>query len=140
MQTSFYEEKQQLDKKRESADVIYRSFMDKNTHCLDNIIREIKDLTLAEFPQSSNRLRKMLQRALEDKSRVAKHAAMLFGLYLTPNYANKLLQEAQVDPQRFSIFYQHHLPQMCQAHLNGQNKFDSLQAFVEEVRTIYIII
>ena len=140
MQTSFYEEKQQLDKKREEADVIYRAFMDKNTQCVDNIIREIRDLTLAEFTQASNRLRKMLQRALEDKSRVAKHAAMLFGLYLTPDYANKLLQEAKVDPQRFSAYYQHHLPQMCQNHLNGKSKFDSMQAFVEEARTAYIII
>ena len=140
MQTSFYEEKQQLDKKREEADAIYRAFMDKNTQCVDNIIREIRDLTLAEFTQASNRLRKMLQRALEDKSRVAKHAAMLFGLYLTPDYANKLLQEAKVDPQRFSAYYQHHLPQMCQNHLNGKSKFDSMQAFVEEARTAYIII
>ena len=140
MHTSFYEEKQQLDKKREEADVIYRAFMDKNTQCVDNIIREIRDLTLAEFTQASNRLRKMLQRALEDKSRVAKHAAMLFGLYLTPDYANKLLQEAKVDPQRFSAYYQHHLPQMCQNHLNGKSKFDSMQAFVEEARTAYIII
>mgnify|MGYP001158547254 FL=1 len=140
MQTSFYEEKQQLDKKREEADVIYRAFMDKNTQCVDNIIREIRDLTLAEFTQASNRLRKMLQRALQDKSRVAKHAAMLFGLYLTPDYANKLLQEAKVDPQRFSAYYQHHLPQMCQNHLNGKSKFDSMQAFVEEARTAYIII
>jgi len=140
MQTSFYEEKQQLDKKREEADVIYRAFMDKNTQCVDNIIREIRDLTLAEFTQASNRLRKMLQRALQDKSRVAKHAAMLFGLYLTPDYANKLLQEAKVDPQRFSEYYQHHLPQMCQNHLNGKSKFDSMQAFVEEARTAYIII
>ena len=140
MQTSFYEEIQQLDKKREEADVIYRAFMDKNTQCVDNIIREIRDLTLAEFTQASNRLRKMLQRALEDKSRVAKHAAMLFGLYLTPDYANKLLQEAKVDPQRFSAYYQHHLPQMCQNHLNGKSKFDSMQAFVEEARTAYIII
>jgi hypothetical protein len=140
MQTSFYEEKQQLDKKREEADVIYRAFMDKNTQCLDNIIREIRDLTLAEFTKASNRLRKMLQRALQDKSRVAKHAAMLFGLYLTPDYANKLLQEAKVDPQRFSEYYQHHLPQMCQNHLNGKSKFDSMQAFVEEARTAYIII
>jgi|TARA_B110000008_G_C16920914_1_gene544712 hypothetical protein len=140
MQTSFYEEKQQLDKQREEADVIYRAFMDKNTQCVDNIIREIRDLTLAEFTQASNRLRKMLQRALQNNSRVAKHAAMLFGLYLTPDYANKLLQEAKVDPQRFSAYYQHHLPQMCQNHLNGKSKFDSMQAFVEEARTAYIII
>jgi len=140
MQQSFYEEKQKLDKQREDADIIYKSFMDPNTATVDTIIREIRDLTLAEFPEASDRLRSMLNRALQDKSRVAKHAAMLFGLMLTPQYANMLLQEVKVDPNRFRHYYTAHLPVMCQNHLNGKPKFDSLQAFVEEARVRYIII
>ena len=137
---SFYEEKQMIDKNRENTDVIYKAFMDKDTAVLDHMIKEIRDLTVAEFPQASNRLRDMINRALEDKSRVAKHGVLLFGLYLTPNYANKLLQEAKVDPTRFREYYTKHLGQMCQHHLNGKAKFDSMQAFVEEARTRYIII
>lgn len=140
MQQSFYEEKQALDKQRESADLLYKCFMADDTNVLNTVIREIRDLTLAEFPNSSERLRSMLNRALDDKSRIAKHGALLFGLYLTPGYANKLVQEGKVEPMRFRYYYTHHLPEMCQNHLNGKAKFDSLQAFVEEARVRYIII
>ena len=140
MQQSFYEEKQNLDKKRQEADVLYKCFMDTDTDTLDTILREIKDITLAQFTQASERLRKMLSRALQDKSRVAKHGALLFGLFLTPEYANRLVKEVRVDPKRFTHYYTTHLPAMCQDHLNGKPKFDSLQAFVEEARVRYIII
>ncbi len=140
MQQSFYEVKQQYDIQREQSDIIYRCFMSKNTQDLDKIITEIKNLTLAEFPQASKRLRKMMDRAETSHSRIAKHAMLLFGLYLTPQYAKKLVDESLVDPQRFQYYYQYHLPQLCQDHLNGKPKVDSLQAFVEEARTRYIII
>ncbi len=140
MQQSFYEVKQQYDTQREQSDIIYRCFMSKNTHDLDKIITEIKNLTLAEFPQASKRLRKMMDRTETSHSRIAKHAMLLFGLYLTPQYAKKLVDESLVDPQRFQYYYKYHLPQLCQDHLNGKPKVDSLQAFVEEARTRYIII
>ncbi len=140
MQRSFYEVKQQYDTQREQSDIIYRCFMSKNTQDLDKIITEIKNLTLAEFPQASKRLRKMMDRAETSHSRIAKHAMLLFGLYLTPQYAKKLVDDSLVDPQRFQYYYQYHLPQLCQDHLNGKPRVDSLQAFVEEARTRYIII
>lgn len=140
MQQSFYDEKQKIDKQREDADIIYKCFMSSDTSALNTIIREIRDLTLAEFPSGSDRLRSMLNRALEDESRIAKHGALLFGLYLTPDYANKLVKEARVDPGRFRCYYTQHLPKMCQDHLNGRPRFDSMQAFVEEARVRYIII
>lgn len=140
MQQSFYDAKQTLDKQREGADMIYKCFMDSDTTTVDTAIREIRDLTIAEFTGASERLRNMLNRAIEDKSRVAKHGALLFGLYLTPKYANKLVKEARVEPQRFREYYTKHLPQMCRDHLNGKARFDSMQAFVEEARVRYIII
>jgi len=140
MQQSFYEVKQQYDTQREEADVIYKCFMSKDTRELDKIIKEIKDLTLAEFPQASKRLRDMMDRTAHGDSRIAKHALLLFGLYLTPMYAKKLVDESLVDPHRFTYYYQQHLPQLCQDHLNGKPRVDSLQAFVEEARTRYIII
>ncbi len=140
MQQSFYDEKQAIDQKREEADLIYKCFMCPDATALDTVIREIRDLTLAEFPKGSERLRTMLNRALTTDSRIAKHGALLFGLYLTPEYANKLLKEAKVDPARFRCYYTQHLPKMCQDHLNGKPRFDSMQAFVEEARVRYIII
>ena len=82
----------------------------------------------------------MMERAETGDSRIAKHAMLLFGLYLTPAYAKKLVDDALVDPQRFQYYYQYHLPQLCQDHLNSKPRVDSLQAFVEEARTRYIII
>ena len=140
MQQSFYEVKQQYDTQQEEADIIYKCFMSKDTRELDKIIKEIKDLTLAEFPQASKRLRDMMDRTAHGDSRIAKHGLLLFGLYLTPMYAKKLVDESLVDPQRFQYYYQYHLPQLCQDHLNGKPRVDSLQAFVEEARTRYIII
>jgi len=140
MQQSFYDEKQQIDKQRESADVIYKCFMSSDPTTLNTIIKEIRDLTLAEFPSGSERLRAMINRALDGDSRIAKHGALLFGLYLTPEYANKLMKESKVDPARFRCYYTQHLPKMCQDHLNGKPRFDSMQAFVEEARVRYIII
>tara|TARA_B110000008_G_C16728337_1_gene467673 strand:+ start:76 stop:498 length:423 start_codon:yes stop_codon:yes gene_type:complete len=140
MQQSFYDEKQTIDRQREDADLIYKCFMCPDPTALNIVIREIRDLTLAEFSNGSERLRTMLNRALSTESRIAKHGALLFGLYLTPDYANKLIQEAKVDPARFRCYYTQHLPTMCQDHLNGKAKFDSMQAFVEEARVRYIII
>ena len=80
MQQSFYDEKQQIDKQRESADVIYKCFMSSDPTTLHTIIKEIRDLTLAEFPSGSERLRAMINRALDGDSRIAKHGALLFGL------------------------------------------------------------
>ena len=140
MQQSFYEVKQQYDAQREKADILYRCFMSKDTRDLNKILQEIKNLTLAEFPQASKRLRAMMERAETGDSRIAKHAMLLFGLYLTPTYAKKLVDDALVDPQRFQYYYQYHLPLLCQDHLNGKPRVDSLQAFVEEARTRYIII
>ena len=65
MQQSFYDEKQQIDKQREAADVIYKCFMSSDPTTLNTVIREIRDLTLAEFPSGSERLRAMLNRALD---------------------------------------------------------------------------
>ena len=45
--------------------------------------------------------------------------------------ANKLVKESKVDPARFRCYYTKHLPNMCQDHLNGKPRFDSMQAFVE---------
>ena len=81
-----------------------------------------------------------MDRTAHGDSRIAKHALLLFGLYLTPMYAKKLVDESLVDPHRFTYYYQQHLPQLCQDHLNGKPRVDSLQAFVEEARTRYIII
>jgi len=140
MQRSFYDIKDEEDTKREESDFLYNCFMCKNTGVIDTALKEIRDLTYAEFPQVSKRLKTMLDRAIKDNCRIAKHGALLFGLYLTPKYTDKLIRESRVDPLKFRYYIQQHLAPMCQQHLNGEEKMDSLQAFVEEARTRYIIL
>lgn len=137
---SFYDIKDAQDLRRQKADLLYKCFMDKDTTALDTCIKDIRDLTVAEFPNASDNLRRMFDKCIESESRVAKHGALLFGLYLTPQYANKLVTEGKMDAERFRHFYMHHLPDMCQKHLGGKPKFDSYQAFVEEARTRYMIL
>ncbi len=139
MQRSFYDLKDEEDATHEETDFLYNCFMCKNTTVVDTALTEIRDLTFAEFPQMSSRLKTMLDRAIKDDCRIAKHGALLFGLYLTPKYVQKLINESRVDPQKFTL-YMHHLAIMCQNHLNGEDKMDSLQAFVEEARVNYIIL
>ena len=137
---SIYDEKDELERKRQESDLIYNCFMNKDETKLNKTIKEIYDLTIAEFPQASKRFRTMIERSMSDKPRVAKHAVLLFGLYLTPIYAQRLVSESKVDVNRFQYYYQYHLPQLCQSHLNGEEKVDSLQAFVEEARIRYVIL
>jgi hypothetical protein len=138
--TSIYDKKDTLEKQRMDSDLIYHCLMSKDETILNKTIQDIYDLTVAEFPQASQRFRTMMSRVISDKPRVAKHAALMFGLYLTPAYAQRLVTEAKVDVHRFQYFYTYDLPRLCTAHLNGAEKVDSLQAFVEEIRIQYIII
>lgn len=139
MQRSFYDLKDEEDGRREDSDFLYNCFMSKNTDVLNTALQEIKDLTCAEFTQISKRFKGVFERAIQDECRIAKHGALLFGIYLTPKYVEKLIRENRVDPQKFQYFIQIHLAPMCQQHLNGEKRMDSMQAFVEEARMRYII-
>lgn len=139
MQRSFYDLKDEEDKLHEDSDFLYNCFMSKNTVTLNTALKEIRDITYAEFPKISKRWKNILERAINDECRIAKHGALLFGIYLTPSYVEKLIRESRVNPQKMQYFIQVHLAPMCQQHLNGEEKMDSMQAFVEEARMRYII-
>lgn len=139
MQKSLYDLKDEEDARRRGSDFIYHCFTSKDTTELNQAIRNIRDLTLAEFPQASKLLREMFERAINSDCRSAKHGTLLFGLYLTPQYAMKIVGDAKVDPTVFKE-YMEELTTLCHNHLNGEANFDSLQAFVEQARTTYEIL
>ena len=138
--SSIYDQKDVLEQQRMHSDLIYQCLMSKDETVLNKTIQDIYDLTVAEFPNASKRFRTIMSRVISDHPRVAKHAVLMFGLYLTPTYAQRLVTEAKVDVHRFQYFYMYNLPKLCNDHLNGTEKVDSLQAFVEEIRIQYIII
>lgn len=136
-QQSMYDIAQSYENVKMESDVIYNAFMNKDSTELDKMIKEILDITNTKFPDLSTRFKEMTTLTLTDKSRVSKHALLMFGLYLTPEYAKTLVSpRPKVDPNKFKHFYMYVLPDLCQKHLNGH--FTSLQEFVEYIRPAYI--
>lgn len=139
MNQSLYDVGNGYEELKVKSDVIYNSFMNKDTTQLDNMIREIKEITDKKYPDLSNRYKEFSDRTLNDNVRIAKHAFLLFGLFMTPEYAKSLITPTpKVDPVKFELFYRIELPVLCTNLQNGV--FTSLQEFVESARTTYIIL
>jgi hypothetical protein len=134
---SLYDIAESYEKKKREADAIYNAFTNRDPTDLNKMLSEILELTRSRYPDLSNRFNELVDLTLTDNSRVAKHALLLFGLYLTPEYAKSLVHPVpKVDPHKFQQFYSKILPVICQQHLNGH--FTSLQEFVEYARPAYI--
>jgi hypothetical protein len=134
---SLYDLARSFESKKMESDALYNAFMNKDPSELNKMIQEIVDVTTQKYPDMSSRFKEMADLTLRDKSRIAKHGFLLFGLYLTPEYAKTLVTPVpKVNPHKFQVFYATILPKLCQQHLNGQ--FTSLQEFVEYARPAYI--
>lgn len=137
MAQSIYDVAEYNEKQKMEADVLYNVFMNKDTTVLDKMCKEILDIINNKYPHLSNGFKKYTQMTLTDNARVSKHALLLFGLWLTPDYAKTLVTPVpKLDPNKFQVFYSTILPQMCHQHLNGH--FTSLQQFVESIIPAYI--
>jgi len=120
------------------SDVLYKAFFHRDTAELDKMIDEIIRITKTNISGLSKTYYELSERTMNDDARISKHAYLLFGLYLTPEYAKTLLEPKPiVNPVRFRHFYTVELPKLCNQWLNGV--FMSLQEFVEEARTVYVI-
>ena len=112
--------------------------MSRDTTQLDKMIKDIKEMTDKKHKGLSNRYKELSERTLNDNVRIAKHAFLLFGLYMNPEYAKSLVTPTpKVDPVKFQLFYME-LPKLCAKLQNGV--FSSLQEFVEDARTLYVIL
>lgn len=139
MNQSIYDVATGYEELKTKSDVIYDAFMNRDTTNLDKMLSEIKEITEKKYPELSNRYKELTERTVCDSVRVAKHGMLLFGLYMTPEYAKTLVTPTpKVNPVKFELFYRTELPVLCNKLLNGV--FSSLQEFVENARTIYIII
>ena len=139
MSRSMYDVCEEFESQRMKADLILRVFWSKDTTELDTMNEEIMKITNARFKNMSARFQALSHRTISDKARLAKHAYLLFGLYLTPEYAKTLVQPTpRVDPTKFSLFYAKHLPTLCNNLLTG--KYTSMAEFVEDARSTYILL
>jgi hypothetical protein len=138
MSESIYDLFEAHDFQRMESDVLYKAFFHRDTSELDKMIDEIIRITKTNISGLSKTYYELSERTMNDDARISKHAYLLFGLYLTPEYAKTLLEPKPiVNPVRFRHFYTVELPKLCNQWLNGV--FMSLQEFVEEARTVYVI-
>ena len=138
MEKSMYDICQMHDMQRMEADVIYKAFFSRDTSELDKMLQEIHEITVSKISNLSTTYRKLTDRTIRSDARIAKHAYLLFGLYLTPEYARTLVEPTpRVDPVKFRKYYSVEIPKMCNNWFNGI--YTSLQEFVEDARTTYII-
>lgn len=138
MSESIYDVFEAHDLQRMESDVLYKAFFHRDTSELDKMIDEIIRITKTNISGLSKTYHELSERTMNDDARISKHAYLLFGLYLTPEYAKTLLEPKPiVNPVRFRHFYTVELPKLCNQWLNGV--FMSLQEFVEEARTVYVI-
>ena len=137
---SIYDVSTAYDTVKQEADIIYNVFINRDTTTLDEMLQKIDDINQEKFTNLSNRYKQVVGRTIHDKDvRVAKHAMLMFGLYMTPEYAITLVKPTpKVNPIKFEVFYRVELPNLCEKLLNGH--FTSLQEFVESARTTYIIL
>lgn len=139
MSRSMYEVCEDYDAQRMKADLLLRVFWSESTEEIDKINQEIMEITQRRFPTISARFKALSQRTLSDTARSAKHAYLLFGLYLTPEYAQTLVRPTpKVNPTKFGIFYTEKLPTLCNDLLTGV--YASLAEFVEIARSEYILL
>lgn len=138
MNQSLYDCGNNYEELKRKSDVIYNAFMNRDTTDLNVLINEIKELTDKKHKGLSNRYKELSERTICDNVRIAKHAFLLFGLFMHPDYAKSLVTpNPRVDPVKFNQFYIQ-LPLLISKLQNGI--FSSLQEFVEDARTLYVII
>jgi len=139
MNQSLYDIGGSYEELRIQSDVIYNAFMNKDTTELDKMISDIHKITSEKHPELSQRYKDMTERTIGDPIRIAKHAYLLFGLFMSPEYAKSLVVPTpKVNPVKFELFYKTELPKLCTNLQNGV--FTSIQEFVENARTAYIVL
>ena len=134
MDNNIYDLYQFEEQKRMQSDIIYNILMNKDVSVLNDMLKNVID----KRKEQSNRFQKITSRCLSDESRIAKHGLFFFCLYLDQDFAKSMLfPEPRLNPYKFKVFYETILPKKCNDLLNGN--ITSLQRFVEEIRTEYII-
>lgn len=135
---SVYDDHDVIEAQRMSSDFLYRVFLSKNTTELDTFNKKIRERMLSTYTLSK-RFQTLTERVVTDthiSTRNSKQAFLLFvGFYLNPDIVEDLIATAQVNPQRMKVFYEKHLPGLCEKLLDSS--FSCLQEFVEKCRTVF---
>lgn len=137
---SIYEQHAHYERLKMKGDLIYRVFMQKDTTELNQLLQAMIDIVTKKYPNLSDRFHTYVKRTIsEDKAdvRCAKHALLLFGMSMTPEFVTSLVaDDPQIPPEKMKQFFENRLPGLCDQLLNGI--FSSMQEFIENVRIEYV--
>lgn len=125
-----------IEQEREKKDLLYHIINNCEAKTLDDICDRIVKFILHKYPESSIRLKQMLQKVRQTEDRVGKHALVFLALEQETECTKIFLPETpRVPPKKFQHFIEKDLPVLVQKLTNGA--FTSLRAFAEDTRWTY---
>ena len=125
-----------IEQDREKKDLLYHIINNCEAKTLDDICDRIVKFILQKYPESSIRLKQMLQKVQQTEDRVGKHALVFLALEQETECRKIFLPETpRVPPEKFHHFIEKDLPVLVQKLTNGA--FTSLRAFAEDTRWTY---
>jgi len=125
-----------IEQDREKKDLLYHIINNCEAKTLDDICDRIVKFILQKYPESSIRLKQMLQKVQQTDDRVGKHALVFLALDQETECRKIFLPETpRVPPEKFQHFIEKDLPVLVQKLTNGA--FTSLRAFAEDTRWTY---
>ena len=125
-----------VEQDREKKDLLYHIINNCEAKTLDDICARVVTFILQKYPESSIRLKQMMQKVQQTNDRVGKHALVFLALNQEPECREIFLPETpRVPPEKFQHFIEKDLPVLVQKLTNGA--FTSLRAFAEDTRWTY---
>jgi hypothetical protein len=127
-----------IEKNRCKSDKLYSCLIDTESDNLEQVCSDILSHLEKKFTDMSPRLSRTLAEVVNTNDRVAKHALLFFSLNEEKELQQLFLSETKqfVPPQKFTLFINNELPQLCEKLLIGS--FTSLRGFVEDARWVYM--
>ena len=117
-------------------DFIYRLLLDEQANdILIQTCTHIINCIHETYPNTSNRLKQVFNRCIENPTRVAMHGLLFFALFQEPKLQN--IFKNKVNPQKLKHFTEKQLEEESQKFLNGIHT--SLRAYVEDTRWHYCL-
>tara|TARA_B110000208_G_C11730817_1_gene416334 strand:- start:33 stop:452 length:420 start_codon:yes stop_codon:yes gene_type:complete len=136
---AMYQNMTHIEKNRCKSDKLYSCLIDTESDNLEQVCSDILIHLQNKFGGTmSPRLKRTLAEVVNTNDRVAKHAMLFFSLNEEKELQQLFLSETKqfVPPQKFTLFINNELPQLCEKLLIGS--FTSLRGFVEDARWVYM--
>ena len=133
-----YTETEKIETKRMKDDALYNILMNPNTEELEKTVSFFEKKIKEKYPNVSTRMDRILQACKTDKNRLLKHSFVFFCLYQEAFAVDYFMKDNRCPPKKLSQFLSNDLKSCCEQLLKGS--YTSMQAFVEDVRWLYVVV